>query len=176
MSKLHISTLALAAMVAAGAAFPLAARADETKTTTAALKHRWTFNTDLKDSVTGYAAQKIGSSVAVEGGVVKLTGNGAGAGSVNLGQNLLPGGEMTIELWATHTATRKWSRIIDVGPNNTHYITMAWANGTDINNDHVEIDRAGSKYSVAKSLAPFTINTKYHPYLIGLGHRFGRHR
>ena len=162
MSKLHISTLALAAMVAAGAAFPFAARADETKTTTAALKHRWTFNTDLKDSVTGRAAQKIGANVAVADGVVKLTGNANGAGSVNLGQNLLPGGEMTIEMWATHTATRKWSRIIDVGPNNTHYITMAWANGTDINNDHVEIDRAGTKYSVAKTLAPFTINTKYH--------------
>ena len=162
MSKLRISTLALAAMVAANAVVPLAARADETKTTTAALKHRWTFNTDLKDSVTGYAAQKIGSSVAVADGVVKLTGNANGAGSVNLGQNLLPGGEMTIEMWATHTATRKWSRIIDVGPNNTHYITMAWANGTDINNDHVEIDRAGTKYSVAKTLAPFTINTKYH--------------
>ena len=68
MSKLRISTLALAVMVAAGAAFPFAVRADETKTTTAALKHRWTFNTDLKDSATGRSAVKIGANVAVADG------------------------------------------------------------------------------------------------------------
>ena len=92
MSKLRISAMALAAMVAAGAAFPFAARADETKTAAAALKHRWTFNTDLKDSVTGRSAQKIGSSVAVADGVVKMTGTGNSTGSLNLGSGIMPPG------------------------------------------------------------------------------------
>ena len=69
MSKLRISAMALAAMVAASAVVPLAGRADETKTTAAALTHRWTFNTDLKDSVTGRSAVKVGANVAVADGV-----------------------------------------------------------------------------------------------------------
>ena len=110
MSKLHISTLALAAMVAAGTAFPLAARADETKTTAAALKHRWTFNTDLKDSVSGRAAVKIGANVAVADGVVKMTGAGNSTGSLNLGMDVVPPGAATVEIWAKQTATKNYGQ------------------------------------------------------------------
>ena len=111
MSKIRISTLTLAAMVAASAAFPFAARADETKTTAAALTHRWTFNTDLKDSVSGRAAVKIGSSVAVADGVVKMTGAGNSTGSLNLGMDVMPPGAATIEIWAKQTATKNYARI-----------------------------------------------------------------
>ena len=121
MSKLHISTLALAAMVAAGAAFPLAGRADETKTAAAALKHRWTFNTDLKDSVSGRAAVKIGANVTVAGGVAKMTGAGNSTGSLNLGMDVMPPGAATVEIWAKQTATKNYSRIFDYGPNNQNY-------------------------------------------------------
>jgi len=163
MSKLHISTLALAAMVAAGTAFPLAARADETKTSTAALKHRWTFNTDLKDSVTGYAAQKIGSSVAVADGVVKMTGAGNSTGSLNLGMDVMPPGAATVEIWAKQTATKNYSRIFDYGPNNQNYFTLTWSTGTDINKDLQEIKHANSAILRAdNTLFPYTLGTQYH--------------
>ena len=134
----------VAAVAAATATLPLAGRADETKTSTAALKHRWTFNTDLKDSVTGYAAQKIGSSVAVADGVAKMTGAGNSTGSLNLGMDVVPPGAATVEIWAKQTATKNYSRIFDYGPNNQNYFTLCWSTGTDINKDLQEIKHANS--------------------------------
>ena len=147
MSKLRIPAMALAAMVAASAVVPLAGRADETKTTAAALKHRWTFNTDLKDSVTGYAAQKIGSSVAVADGVVKMTGAGNSQGSLNLGSGIMPPGAATVEIWAKQTAAKNYSRIFDYAQNTQNYLMEAWTAGTDINKSIVEVNRANTKYT-----------------------------
>ena len=163
MSKIRISTLTLAAMVAASAAFPFAARADETKTTAAALTHRWTFNTDLKDSVSGRAAVKIGSSVAVADGVVKMTGAGNSTGSLNLGMDVMPPGAATIEIWAKQTATKNYARIFDYGPNNQNYFTLCWSTGTDINKDLQEIKHANAAILRAdNTLYPYTLGTQYH--------------
>ena len=162
MSKLRISAMALAAMVAAGAAFPLAARADETKTTAAALKHRWTFNTDLKDSVTGRSAQKIGSSVAVADGVVKMTGAGNSTGSLNLGSGIMPPGAATVEIWAKQTAAKNYSRIFDYAQNTQNYLMEAWTAGTDINKSIVEVNRANTKYTANPAFGPLTLNTQFH--------------
>ena len=155
--------MALAAMVAAGTAFPLAARADETKATTAALKHRWTFNTDLKDEVTGHLAQKIGANVTVAGGVAKMTGAGNSTGSLNLGMDVVPPGAATVEIWAKQTATKNYSRIFDYGPNNQNYFTLCWSTGTDINKDLQEIKHANSAILRAdNTLYPYTLGTQYH--------------
>ena len=162
MSKLRISAMALAAMVAAGAAFPLAGRADETKTTAAALKHRWTFNTDLKDSVTGRSAQKIGSSVAVADGVVKMTGAGNSQGSLNLGSGIMPPGAATVEIWAKQTAAKNYSRIFDYAQNTQNYLMEAWTAGTDINKSIVEVNRANTKYTANPAFGPLTLNTQFH--------------
>ena len=163
MSKLRISAMALAAMVAAGTAFPFAARADETKTAAAALKHRWTFNTDLKDSVSGRAAVKIGANVAVADGVAKMTGAGNSTGSLNLGMDVVPPGAATVEIWAKQTATKNYSRIFDYGPNNQNYFTLCWSTGTDINKDLQEIKHANSAILRAdNTLYPYTLGTQYH--------------
>ena len=162
MSKLRISAMALAAMVAAGAAFPFATRADETKTTTAALKHRWTFNTDLKDSVTGRAAQKIGANVAVADGVVKMTGAGNSQGSLNLGSGIMPPGAATVEIWAKQTAAKNYSRIFDYAQNTQNYLMEAWTAGTDVNKSIVEVNRANTKYTANPAFGPLTLNTKFH--------------
>ena len=162
MSKLHISAMALAAMVAAGAAFPLAARADETKTTAAALKHRWTFNTDLKDSVSGRAAVKIGANVAVADGVVKMTGAGNSQGSLNLGSGIMPPGAATVEIWAKQTAAKNYSRIFDYAQNTQNYLMEAWTAGTDVNKSIVEVNRANTKYTANPAFGPLTLNTQFH--------------
>ena len=162
MSKIRISTLTLAAMVAASAAFPFAARADETKTAAAALKHRWTFNTDLKDSVTGRSAQKIGSSVAVADGVVKMTGAGNSTGSLNLGMDVMPPGAATVEIWAKQTAAKNYSRIFDYAQNTQNYLMEAWTAGTDINKSIVEVNRANTKYTANPAFGPLTLNTQFH--------------
>ena len=154
----------VAAVAAASATLPLAGRADETKTTAAALKHRWTFNTDLKDSVTGHAAVQVGANVAVADGVVKLTGNANGGGHVDLGQDLVPRGAATIEIWAKQTAVRKWARIFDWGQNNANYVTMTWCNNTDGNKDVVQLRKGSTTalFSDSDTLAPYTVGTQYH--------------
>ena len=154
-------------LVAGAVALASAVHADdpaaETRATSYALKHRWTFNEDYKDSVTGSEAMKIGTNIAVADGVVKMTGNANGAGSLNLGTGIMPPGAATVEIWATHTAVRKYSRIFDYGPNNQNYFTLGWSTGTDINKDFQEI-KAGNTAILRKdnTLFPFSIGVKYH--------------
>ena len=152
----------VAAVAAATATLPLAGRADETKTTAAALKHRWTFNTDLKDSVTGHMAQKIGTNVAVADGVVKMTGAGNSQGSLNLGSGIMPPGAATVEIWAKQTATKNYSRIFDYAQNTQNYLMEAWTAGTDVNKSIVEVNRANTKYTANPAFGPLTLNTQFH--------------
>ena len=150
-----------AGIVALSGAF--AVNADETKTTAAALKHRWTFNTDLRDSVTGHEAAKIGANVAVADGVVKMTGNANSAGSLNLGQGIVPPGAATLEIWAKQTAVRKYARIFDYGLNNQNYFTIGWSTGTDISKDFQEVKKGNSAIMRKDNiLAPYTLNTSYY--------------
>ena len=128
---------------------------------TVALAHRWSFNGSLNDSKGNSTATKIGSAVMVADGKAKLTGNGASAGSLNLGTGLLNTTAATIEIWASQTAARNWGRVFDYGADNTHYFTLTWSSGTDIMND-----RAGSKNTAEvatdTTMAPYRLGVQYH--------------
>ena len=137
--------------------------ASETKTKVAALKHRWTFNEDFRDEVTGRAAVKIGANVAVADGVAKMTGAGNSTGSLNLGMDVMPPGAATVEIWAKQTATKNYSRIFDYGPNDQNYFTMSWSTGTDINKDLEEIKYANTAIlRKDNTLFPYSLGTQYH--------------
>ena len=126
-----------------------------------ALAHRWSFNGNLNDTQGGSTATKVGSAVTVADGKAKLTGNGASAGSLNLGTGLLNTTAATIEIWASQTAARNWGRVFDYGADNTHYFTLTWSSGTDIMND-----RAGSKNTAEvatdTTMAPYRLGVQYH--------------
>ena len=82
----------------------------------AELTHRWSFNGDYADSVGGSTATEIGSAVRINGGQVELRGSGNGAGSLNMGSNLLDASEATVEIWATQRSVKNWARVFDYGP------------------------------------------------------------
>ena len=130
-------------------------------TVTRSLAHRWSFNGNLNDSVGGSTATKIGSAVTVADGKAKLTGSGNGAGSLNLGQNLLNTDAATIEIWASQTAARNWARVFDYGVDNTHYFCLTWSQGGD-----AERDRAGCKntteVAVDNTMAPYKLGRQFH--------------
>ncbi len=150
-------------------AVALLATASATFTASAApeLVHRWSFNGDYNDSIGGTSATPIGSSVGFNDGntAVVLSGNGCNTGSLNLGANMLPSDvpEVTVEIWATQTAVRKWARILDYGQNNQNYFTMAWNQGEDANLERVEIKKANAGVFTCDNMtAAYTLNTPYH--------------
>ena len=130
-------------------------------TVTPSLAHRWSFNDNLNDSVGSSTATKVGSAVTVADGKAKLTGSGNGAGSLNLGQNLLNTDAATIEIWASQTAARNWARVFDYGADNTHYFTLTWSQGGD-----AARDRAGCKntteVAVDNTMAPYKLGRQFH--------------
>ncbi len=127
------------------------------------LAHRWSFNGNLNDTQGGSAATKIGSAVTLADGKAKLTGDGYGAGSLNLGTSLLNTTAATIEIWATQNAARNWGRVFDYGTDTANYFTLTWSQDGDAN-----LDRAGTGASTSSStqtdntMAPYNLGTQYH--------------
>lgn len=114
----------------------------------AKLRHRWSFNGDLLDSVGGSTAQIIdpdgdslvgGNATLSSDQVLMDGGDRATSAYVQLGQNLLQGLKtpVTIELWATQQTVRNWSRIFDFGSGTSEYLMMSWTQGTNLASDRV---------------------------------------
>ena len=150
-------------------AMSLAVAASATFTASAApeLVHRWSFNGDYADSIGGTSATTIGSAVAFNEGntAVVMSGNGCNTGALNLGANMLPADvpEVTVEIWATPTAARKWSRILDYGQNNQNYFTLTWSQNEDANLDRAEVKKANAAvFTCDNMMAAYTLNTPYH--------------
>ncbi len=125
------------------------------------LAHRWSFAGGYADSAGGSAATPVGSSVTVSGGKAKMTGDGHGTGSLNLGTNLLNTDGATVEIWASQTAVRNWSRVFDYGADDSHYFTLTWTYGTTLLED-----RAGAKntdeMAADRTMAPYRLGVQYH--------------
>lgn len=132
------------------------------------LKHRWSFNGDYIDSVGGLEATGIGDAISFneDETAVCFTGDGNSAGSLQLGGEIVPADAATIEIWATRTDTRTWSRVVDYGSDTRHYFQMAWSNSTDANKDVVEVNNGTSssdrKTTFSNTMAQYAVNTKYH--------------
>ncbi len=131
------------------------------------LVHRWSFNGDYTDSIGGTTATLIGSDLSFDESnrAVVMFGSGNGAGSLNLGTDMIPTNvaEVTVEIWATQTEVKNWARMIDYGSDNQNYFMAAWNQGTDANRDKVEIRKANATILVSDTtLSPFTLSTPYH--------------
>ncbi len=133
----------------------------------AGLKHRWSFNGNLLDSVGGKNASIVDGGINdafIGSTAVTLTG-GARASSdyINLGSNLLPKGTtaVTIELWARQDAIQNWSRIFDFGSSTTENLMMSWSQGTTLASDRVEWKDAVTS-TVDNSNQPYTLGTEFH--------------
>lgn len=131
------------------------------------LAHRWSFTSDYTDSVAGGAATQIGSAVALSDGKVTLSGSGHGAGSLNLGTNLLDTAAGTIEIWGRHDAVKNWSRVFDYGHATTRYFMMSWSYGTDGSKNRAGARSApasGSGHTevVVDSNVKYELATEYH--------------
>ncbi len=130
------------------------------------LAHRWSFNGDLEDAVTGVAGAMDGSAkFNADNTAVVLSGGGRGTGAVDLGIDLLPqrGDPVTIEVWATENAVKSWGRIFDYGRDNQNYITMSWVRGTDANTDRVELRNGNTNFFTSdETMKPYALNTPYH--------------
>ena len=98
------------------------------------LAHRWSFNGNLDDSVTGTAATFIGSSnytYAVSSSQVVLPGGSRGTSGLDLGPGKLPSDSVTIECWVTpQTGNANWSKVFDVGKKEKEELVFSFANGS----------------------------------------------
>jgi hypothetical protein len=140
--------------------------------TRAKLRHRWSFNGDLVDSVGGSDAQLIDpDSNPLAGGNATLSasdllldgGDHATSAHARLGGNLLQGLKtpVTLEFWATQIGERNWSRIFDFGSGTGEHLFMSWTQGTNIASDRVSwTDLVAS--TVDNSNQPYSTGSEFH--------------
>jgi len=127
------------------------------------LAHRWSFNGDYADSVTGAEATKTGQDVTIADGQLVLSGNGHGAGALNLGTGVISSGDTTLEIWATQNAIRNWARLFDCFKDNQNFIFISLVQGTDISNDRVELTYGNqNKFKIDRTMSPHVLGTQYH--------------
>ncbi len=132
------------------------------------LRHRWSFNGSLADSVGGSDAVIVdeGPNNAVLGlDSVTLMGGAKGESDyVLLGNNLLQGAAspVTIELWATPNAVQNWSRIFDFHSSTGEYLVMSWTQGTNAASDRVTWVDAGVSNTVDNTNQPYALGVEHH--------------
>ena len=92
----------------------------------ATLKHRWSFNGDLNDSVGTSHATALGDNVSLSDGAATLNGTTHGTGSINLGDSLVSGNAVTIEIWGRCNTVVNNGRLLDWGPGTGRYLAIPW--------------------------------------------------
>ncbi|MBO7684366.1 MAG: autotransporter-associated beta strand repeat-containing protein [Kiritimatiellae bacterium] len=125
------------------------------------LAHRWSFNDNYVDSVTGETAidNKGGtfvSGTADAGRAVKLKGGNKGTSYVSLGPDKLPvdGSEATIELWARVDTHRNWQRAFDIGKDSTAFFALTWRKDV-ANSDYCGIKYNGVQLGISNEFQPY---------------------
>ena len=106
-------------MVVSNGTLALSASCDNTAP--ADIAHRWSFTSDLTDSVTGTAGTMSGSGATYENGVVKLPGGNKGTCYIDLGANKLPSDSVTIEAWFTLRSLVDWTRVFVIAGSSGNY-------------------------------------------------------
>ena len=134
----------------------------------AELTHRWSFNSDDKDEITGADPAARFGTRSISDGQVHFTGDSWGGGSLSLGVGSLGSGDATVEIWATQDAVRNNSVIFSYSNNGwgtapTMEACMQWTSGTDVNKDGLWLtsDNA-NRLSRADTMAPYTLGKEYH--------------
>ncbi len=152
-------------LIVSNGTFALSAAADNSAPL-AALAHRWSFTGgSLADSEGGAPdATTIPAenpALAFENGEVVMTGDGNSTGALNLGKGVVPAGNATIEIWATRTGVKTWSRVFDYGTGTSDYFMMSWAHGEDGTKDSVSVTINGGQGNVNNTML-YEDNVKYH--------------
>ena len=132
------------------------------------LAHRWSFNTDDKDEITGADPASRFGTRSISDGKVHFLGNSWGGGSLNLGAGLLGSGDATVEIWATQDDVRNNSIIFSYSNANygkwpSYEVSVLWTGGMDINKDAMWLKSNGAdKLNFNDQAAPYTLGTEYH--------------
>ncbi|MBP5321960.1 MAG: hypothetical protein J6334_13365, partial [Kiritimatiellae bacterium] len=127
------------------------------------LTHRWSFDSDYVDAITGAEATRNGGNVSLVDGAAVLSGNGYRDGSLNLGTGILGGGDATLEIWATQNQIRNWSRIFDYIKDRANYVMVSWTQGEDLSNDLFELRWQDQKpFSSGRITSPHILGTCYY--------------
>ncbi len=79
------------------------------------LAHRWSFNGDYKDSVTGVAAEPTSTITFTEDGMARIPGGAKEENYIELGADKLPSDSVTMEFWATIRADVTWPKMFCLG-------------------------------------------------------------
>ncbi|WP_411845889.1 LamG-like jellyroll fold domain-containing protein [Roseibacillus persicicus] len=121
------------------------------------LLHRWDFNGSLTDLVGSSDATILdpdgnpttggaGDLTSNVGEVTLAGGNKEESSYVLLGNNLIGGRDtaISVELWATQTEVRGWSRIFDFGSGTQDYLLSSWVRNSDLNTARTEFKVAGA--------------------------------
>ncbi len=136
------------------------------------LRHRWTFNNILTDTVGASPAVFVdpdndpatGGAATLSATTATLGGGARGTSSyIQLGTNLLRGLKtpVTLQLWATQNAVQNWSRIFDFGSGTSENLFMSWTQGANVNSDAVSwVDNVASTANNTGS--PYTPATPFH--------------
>ena len=130
------------------------------------LAHRWSFNDDYVDSITGESAlsNKGGTFVSGKdntGRAVKLEGGNRGTSHISLGPNKLPvdGSEATVELWVRVDAHNIWQRAFEVGKDKNNFFRFTLRrNGAST--DQCAIMYNGVQTDVSDQLQPYDVNKR----------------
>ena len=132
-------------LVVSNGVLALSAAADNRAPLTA-LAHRWSFTDgSLADSVGGAPdATTVGTALAFADGKVTMSGDGGGTGSLVLGSSLIPGANVTIEIWAQKGAVKSWSRIFEYGYDTSNVLFVPWTYGTTASRSETTLYRDGS--------------------------------
>lgn len=139
---------------------------------TSTLKHRWSFNGTLTDSVGGSDATIVDvgvnevsyNSISTPTAITMAGGTRATSDYVKLGTNLMPKDTtpVTIELWAKQNTIQNWGRIFDFHTSTAEYLMMSWTRGLVNATDQVEAVDGGVVGNNPDKNQPYGITDEHH--------------
>ena len=130
------------------------------------LAHRWSFNGNYVDSVTGETVldNKGGTFITGKddlGQAVQLAGGNKGTSYISLGPNKLPvdGSEATIEFWARVDVHRNWQRAFEIGKDASAFFTLTFRR-EGANTDYCGIKYKDLQTGVYDKLVTYDVSKK----------------
>jgi hypothetical protein len=118
-------------MVVSNGTLALSATCDNTAPVDIA--HRWSFNGNLTDSVSGNTATWAKGSVAYNEGstAARLTGTAKDTSYIELGPNKVPSDSATFEFWTTIRTRRAWIKLFSLGRDTSNVICFTLNRDSD---------------------------------------------
>ncbi len=124
------------------------------------IAHRWSFTSDLTDSVTGTAGDATASAgVTYSDGKASLTGGDKGTCYINLGANKLPSDSVTLEFWTTITTRKVWTKMFCLGKDSGSCLAFTFNRNSDSGVSGLDVAPNGGTYTGTGTLAA---NTPYY--------------